>query len=334
MQPTRLFQTALAFLLLAAAARADFDVWPHVDPSLGRIVTSGTDDNAPQLGTPPLRVFVYGFDSNPTNDPGFNAFDGSFPFPSEISVNVLTNLQFWKGAGPVSFGAVPAGETINLENDLTGSNFTVGAATGFQPGFLISAVDAAGGAHKHLFSTLGGGGDSGPATGVYMIEMRVRLLQSAANPSPYPGIGDSLPIFLLYNNGLADIAADTAADWVTNNLVPYGDFDRDGTTTTTDIAAMLQALTDLPAYEAAQHLTPEELVGFGDMNGDGQIDNRDIQGLLDYIAATNGSGVTAAVPEPAAYLMAIITGLALIARGISIRSAPRDAKSDNVVAAK
>jgi hypothetical protein len=39
-----------------------------------------------------------------------NAFDGSFPFPSEISVNVFTNLQFWNGSGSVSFGAVPAGE--------------------------------------------------------------------------------------------------------------------------------------------------------------------------------------------------------------------------------
>jgi hypothetical protein len=321
----KLIFAAGCIFAFAPTARADFDIWPHVDSSQNRIITNGTDDNAPQLGTPPLRVFTYGFDSNPTNDPGFNAFDGSFPFPSEISVNVLTNLQFWNGSGSVSFGAVPAGESINLANDLTGSNFTVGANTGFQSGFLISAVDAAGGAHKHLFSTLQGDGQPGPASGVYMIEMRVRLLNSAANQTPYPGVADSLPIFLLYNNGVADSIMDTADDWVTINLVPFGDFNRDQNTTADDIPAMLAALTDLQPYKTNHQLTQEELVGFADINGDGKVDNVDIQAMLDYTASTGGGGAQA-VPEPASLSLLLAAVLSMLVGQTQQRSrriAPR-----------
>ena len=124
-----LLGSVLLHLIDTSSVRADFDVWPHLNAAGTRIVTNGTDDNDPGAGTPPLRVFTYDFDSNPINDPGFNAFDGSFPFPSRISVNILTSLQYWNGVGSVAFGGVPNGESLNLENDATGSNSTV---TGFE----------------------------------------------------------------------------------------------------------------------------------------------------------------------------------------------------------
>ena len=94
-----------------------------------------------------------------------------------------------------------------------------------------------------------------------MVEMRVRLL-NAANQSQYPGVADSLPIFLLFNNGVDDANVGDAADWVTTNLVPFGDFDRDHSLTAADVPAMLQALANLNAFKSGNSLTDEDLIGF------------------------------------------------------------------------
>jgi hypothetical protein len=67
-----------------------------------------------------------------------------------------------------------------------------------------------------------------------------------------------------------------------------GDFNRDGTLSATDILPMLRALTDLGAYRINKSLTPVQLTALGDMNGDLQITNRDIQSLLNAIAAQSG----------------------------------------------
>jgi hypothetical protein len=72
---------------------------------------------------------------------------------------------------------------------------------------------------------------------------------------------------------------------------------------------MLKGLTDLAAYQATNGpggaaLTAQQLVQIGDFTGDDKVTNRDIQGLLNYLA-NNGLGSVSAVPEPSAfYLMA------------------------------
>jgi endonuclease I len=87
-----------------------------------------------------------------------------------------------------------------------------------------------------------------------------------------------------------------------------GDFNIDGQLTSADVHAMLNALTDLKAYESTNHLNNGDLLAIGDFNGDGKVANNDIQLLLDSIA---GGGGASAVPEPASSILLSI-GMLLV----------------------
>jgi hypothetical protein len=92
-----------------------------------------------------------------------------------------------------------------------------------------------------------------------------------------------------------------------------GDFNRDGQVTSSDIPAMLVALTDLNFYASADSLTPTQLVAIGDFDNSGSVTNRDIQGLFDLVASHGGGGSVAAVPEPASLVLLSTGVLVLIA---------------------
>ncbi|HZZ28286.1 MAG TPA: hypothetical protein VFE46_09825 [Pirellulales bacterium] len=205
------------------AARADFDVSPRVEG--GAIVTYGYDDEAPPADalTPiPPRVFEFDMDDpgpNITSDPGFHALavgsgftPSGLPNGSWLSFDVLSNLQYWNGS---SFVAADPGNTLFLQ--LGGSFVSVTSATGTQPGFLIGQVGgtftppdtfSAGdeGLHVHLQSSIVFGpmdtGLPNPA-GIYMFEMDLKLLNSDG-VTPYAGISNSLPFWVIYDPDLAD----------------------------------------------------------------------------------------------------------------------------------
>ncbi|HEY2760434.1 MAG TPA: dockerin type I domain-containing protein, partial [Pirellulales bacterium] len=133
-------------------------------------------------------------------------------------------------------------------------------------------------------------------------------LQSDAQ-TPYPGVAPSLPFFVLFDNN-ENLATYTAAqNWVQTNLVPFGDFNRDGITTPADVSAMISALNNLSAYKTNNQLTDFDLQAFGDINQDGLIDNRDVQALLTYLADGGtgdtglGSESVSAVPEPSSRIL-------------------------------
>ena len=227
-------------LTWAVSARADFDVSPRVEG--GTIVTYGYDDKAPvasALTPTPPRVFEFDMDDpgpNITSDPGFHALAvGSGFTPSDLpngawlSFDVLSNLQFWNGS---SFVAADPSNTLFLQ---LGSSFvSVTAATGTQPGFLIGQVGgtftppdtfSAGdeGLHVHLQSSIVSGlmdtGLPNPA-GIYMIEMDLKLLKSDG-VTPYAGISNSLPFWVIYDPDLNDPndPVDAAVAYQ-NSLVP------------------------------------------------------------------------------------------------------------------
>jgi hypothetical protein len=187
-------------LAVAPAAVADFDVSPGA--AAGRVTTNAYED-ATQTFVPDVRVFHYAFDDpgNPffTQDPGFHPLAGSgLPTGTTLTASVNAPLTYWGGAGAVAFGALPQGETLRLQKGTP--SLTVGASA--PAGALtISTVDASGEFDEHLESTLiGSGGD--PTPGLYLTS--IVLHGSTA------GAGDSLPLYLIYNNGLDD-AAETAA---------------------------------------------------------------------------------------------------------------------------
>jgi hypothetical protein len=86
--------------------------------------------------------------------------------------------------------------------------------------------------------------------------------------------------------------------------VPKGDWNQDGSLTTADVQAMLNALTDLNVYKQQKNLDNFGLLALGDFNSDGAVNNSDIQRMLNYLAA-QGGGSLAAVPEPSAVLLSL-----------------------------
>jgi hypothetical protein len=96
-----------------------------------------------------------------------------------------------------------------------------------------------------------------------------------------------------------------------------GDFNLNGTVTTADVQAMLNALTDLTNYKSLHGLSDGYLQDIGDINHDGAVNNKDVQALLDLLAAggsgggSGGGGLTL-VPEPGSIVLLAIGGLVLL----------------------
>ena len=251
----------------------------------------------------------------------------------------MSDIQYWNGVGNVvTFGNVPAGETIQMYVPPNPTNpfvTTVGTGGGPYPrsGFPIGQVvdgttgSPTGGSnpgymHQHLWSELQAPNGATPADGIYLYELRVKLLESDQQ-TPYPGVAPSLPFFVMFDNNESLAQYQLAQNWVQNNLVPFGDFNRDGVTSVADISAMMNALSDLHTYEANHQLTDFDLMAFGDVNQDGKINNLDLQTLISYLAnggtGDTGSGAAGGaltvVPEPAScLLMAIGLPLCVIYR--------------------
>jgi hypothetical protein len=331
--------TSVLILTSALPARAVYDVSPRLITSAGRLATYGYDDagdsgsgkgNPIYLTSNPLRVFPYSFgnfnfDLNFDQDPGIHALSSNsaytpsgLPVGSWMSFDVLSGLQYWNGTSSnpndVSFGAAPGGETIQLSFDASPSqvtSVTIGTTGPSQPdGFVIDSVGTGGAMHDHLSAEIQAGPNEGsPANGVYLFEMRLNLLQSD-RITPYPGVAPSLPFFVMYSNNIFTIPSANylaAQTWVTNNLVPFGDFNRDGKVNAADISTMMNALTNLNGYETTNHLTNFDLMAFGDINSDGKFNNADLQALLNLFK----TGQYALVPEPSSFVLLAIGSVVL-----------------------
>ena len=105
-----------------------------------------------------------------------------------------------------------------------------------------------------------------------------------------------------------------------NSAIRVGDLNGDGHIDVSDIAVMMQALSDPDAYYAS-YAPPFGLLS-GDVNGDGKFNNLDIQALISLVANNtssgggSGSGAVTAVPEPTSQVLA---GCGLAALALTIR---------------
>ena len=226
---TAALASALGLMAAAPAASAQHsDVDVRVEG--GRLVT-GAHDDATGEEVPYQRVFGYDFGEDPLDpffagDPGFGAEAGSglpagsllsFSIPSASSSGVPSNLSYWGGAGPVTFAAVPSGETLRF--NLGSQNALAGGGTGEVAGFNIATVGDGGTLHRHLNALLNGADGnndptdgSPPAGGIYLVPMTLR--------SSDPSVGASDPIYVVFNNGLSEEQHDAAIEYVTATIVP------------------------------------------------------------------------------------------------------------------
>src|SRR5262249_50093915 len=106
-----------------------------------------------------------------------------------------------------------------------------------------------------------------------------------------------------------------------------GDINQDGVVNVKDISALMSALGDLSDYQAGTAVrsgsawTASQLMNVADTNLDDVVDNRDIQGLITYLAnglsfPGGGSGGIHVVPEPASVVLLAIGGIALLIGGV------------------
>jgi hypothetical protein len=200
----------LAVAIVAAiggAARAvHLDVWVHKD-IVNRVDSGYFDVNAGAPITPMDRAMGWDFQEfseNPyyANNPGYFAESNSNPGGSQlpggslVGFNLLSDLQYWNGNGPVSFSPVPAGETISINY---GSNTVfVGTGIGAQPGFTLAQVasgTAEGFLHIHVNANIGA--PSGvPTDGIYIFQEQLT--------SNAPGVINSLPFWVVFNNNISE----------------------------------------------------------------------------------------------------------------------------------
>jgi hypothetical protein len=113
-----------------------------------------------------------------------------------------------------------------------------------------------------------------------------------------------------FHTGAALVVNGGNGEVVPANATPLlrGDINQDAHVNNTDVAALLVALTDINAYKAAHpSLDTFEAGDILDVDQNGAVTNADLQGLLSYLKAGNGS--VAAVPEPATFALLALGGL-------------------------
>jgi hypothetical protein len=202
------FVALAVFCAIGGAARAvHLDVWVHKD-IVNRVDSGYFDVNAGVPITPMDRALGWDFqefDQDPyyANNPGYFAESNTNPGGSQlpggslVGFNVLSDLQYWDGNGPVSFGPVPAGETISI-NLGSSANVVVGTGTGAQPGFTLQQVasgTAEGFLHIHVNANIGAP-NGVPTDGIYIFQERLT--------SNAPGVTNSLPFWIVFNNNISE----------------------------------------------------------------------------------------------------------------------------------
>jgi hypothetical protein len=109
-----------------------------------------------------------------------------------------------------------------------------------------------------------------------------------------------------FNGYYAD--ADFLASF-TNTLPLHGDINNDGHFDAADITALEKAL----ANPSSSSLSQSDLLSRGDFNGDGKLTNADLQGML--VALDSGQGSLSSTPEPSAFVLSALAGVALLLQG-------------------
>jgi len=251
---------AVLFASNALAQHADIDVSAVTEDGITRLSTGTSDfENPGSPIIPDVRVHpatlnqsgIPGF----TNNPGYNAFNGSLPTGALLGFDIVDALRVWD---PVeqNFETIPT-EQMRV-SVFTESRFTPLDGGGFVEGFEFAAISGSGAVHQHISYVLGE-----PLTpGVYMLSLQLRIST--------PGIEPTLPFFIVCNH-LADpedFAAALAFVEDSLNSAPDcpGDVNGSGSVDLGDLSIVLNNFG--------------QVTSAGDTNGDGSVNLADLSAVL------------------------------------------------------
>lgn len=207
-----------------AEADAHGDISPRV--ANWQLVTDAYIDAVAQR-VQNVRVFGFDFGEDPADpffigDPGFNALAGSglsgsgLPSGLRVGFQLVSNLSYWNGEGPVNFAPAPADAGLALR---FGSPANDRNATGDQHDaaarFFGPVVADDGSFHEHLASMLGG---AAPPRGIYRADLQL-LLDTDADATN--GVTLASPdLYLVYNNDVDEPVHAQAIEFIRDNLAP------------------------------------------------------------------------------------------------------------------
>jgi hypothetical protein len=242
-----------------------------------------------------------------TND-GFLIFTNSYTGTHGIAGGGTTWFQ-----GSLSTGS---GSTAKLNidgNAIVQSDF-VARLTGTSRGTQYDVLNVGG--HLELGGTLhiSLGGGFAPALGnnFDVLDWGSADGHFSSVHAPLLGAGLAWNLTRLYSEGQLSV--------VDTDHVP-GDLNRDHVFNGADLPLLMQALTNLPQYEANFGVSDTDLLKIADVNNDGVFDNADIQSDIDLLNLVYNTVVDPAplpahisVPEPAAIVLLAIGTLGMISR--------------------
>ena len=290
----------------------------------GQIVT-GTADYDHDLWTLGERVFHRDFGSTyAINNPGFSsigagspdmpagaqALPGNQPLSWDFLSMTITNgndslsqnLFYWDGQdtdgmpgltpNDVKFGPLPGPNYTLTLFDINNVGHATDGTNTIVPGGTIDTTASDGFLHRHLYYFLqDNDGDSSttPADGLYLVAERMKV----------PGLANSLPVFFIFGTPGSSVSAedDAAAPWVEQQLNLPGDFNQDGVVDAADYVVWRKGLNttyvqdDYNTWRTHFGESAQLIVNTG--SGTGSFE----------------ASSSAAVPEPAAWVLLMFTAL-------------------------
>ena len=293
----------------------------------GRLTTGSADFDSGQW-TLGRRVYSGEFDGDfAVNNPGFNSLAagspalpaGSQTLPGNAALawdflpmmidELKSNLFYWDGVesdgiagitpNDVRFGPLPSPDYALSLFDRSQAKFSVTGTDETVLGGVIDITAADGSMHRHRFYQLEVGNANGPADGIYLFSIDMRI----------SGLETSKPIYMVFGTLGSSVAAlDSAAvPWVTSRvdmLIPeplLGDYNSDGFVDAADYVVWRETAGEIGAMLPAD----------GDSNG--IVDPVDYGVWRANFGRTLSNLVTnSSIPEPETWILFGMAAAAMV----------------------